>query len=278
MSFESVVEEVARVGRSTYGNWSESTYRSLADGPALELWRGLGAASPESCEAVRTYLKLGVDALSHGLLAPESAEPVGVLSKLWWKIIPRTAGSVPLAELPQQIVTSWNLGEGIRDEGLWLDLVVAHALSSKVTLGQVDAALEAAVDGVFAERSVPSWSGAKVSVVDCRPAVDDFLPGAMTVLAPAVLSVRDRRHRDVHVGIALQKEPVVLGRIPRAEPFEETRKAKPFSFGEWGQLVVGEETVYLSCFGEVDGSIGLGSGFIVLSARNSQRLWVVSYD
>jgi hypothetical protein len=128
------------------------------------------------------------------------------------------------------------------------------------------------------EPSAPaSWGGPfGLVVLDTRAAHDPFLPGEMHLAAPAVLCVRDRRNPDVHLNILLRHGAGsrVLGLSPPLGEYPEEVHAPEVRFSD-GRVRIGKHRVDVPLLGKPYRVATAGSGFVVASAADSQRLWIV---
>jgi hypothetical protein len=116
-----------------------------------------------------------------------------------------------------------------------------------------------------------------VRSVDTREVDHAFLPGAMHFSAPAMLCVHDRKRPGVHAGVLLGAHGAVtllgpspcLGRPEREDADLPTLTLFP------GGLRVGDAKIPLTFFKRGHSAVASRAGYLVASALDSQRLWVV---
>ncbi len=116
--------------------------------------------------------------------------------------------------------------EGLLGEPAWINqLVLARALELK-QVTQLEQFLVDVLDPVLSPAPTAKFSGPFQQVVlDTRPLDEDFLPGEMTLAAPWVLCIHDRR-RPVRLGVLLQKSgrSELIGLLPELDPFQDSAR------------------------------------------------------
>ncbi len=285
--FDRCVAQMSRLGSTTYAQWDAQAYARLTR-TASTLWERLGEDGAPQVEALRAYLRLGQEALARGLLIPgaeeaeeaeETVEPEGLLARLWLHTIPAQAASVPVEQLPAILVDLWNLAQGLRGEGLWLDRAVGPCLDETTALGSVEATIATGLEALFSSGSEPDWARLWVGSLDLRPVASTFIPGRMHLLAPRVVCIHDRRSEDECVGLRLgEGGGELLGCIDCGEPHEDSRPLPPLDWSMRSVVRIGERAVDLPLLGQVHASLPVPDGYIVASAVDSQRLWVVACE
>ena len=121
------------------------------------------------------------------------------------------------------------------------------------------------------------WTGpCALAVLDLRRIADRFLPGEMHLAGPAVVCVHDRRRPGAQLGVLLGRggRSRVLGATPclGATLHEGARPAVTL---DDGRLAIGKLSVALGWLREPLEKLVTATGFVVASAVDSQRLWVV---
>jgi hypothetical protein len=114
-----------------------------------------------------------------------------------------------------------------------------------------------------------------VTLLSLRHADDAFLPGEMQLAAPTVLVVSDRR-RPVRLGIHLRREgqSVVLGTFGPAGPFPDEPAGVQVAW-EGGSASIGVDRVSLPFLAAPFRWAMVRAGYLVASAVDSQKLWIV---
>jgi hypothetical protein len=122
-----------------------------------------------------------------------------------------------------------------------------------------------------------TWKGPLSFVVLDAAGGDGFLPGRVHLAAPAIACVHHRREERRQIAIQLRPggKSLSLGRTPCfgefAPPPEELPSVK---FDESRATVAGKKLV-LPRFGSEFAHAVAPCGFIIASAKSSQRVWVI---
>ncbi len=151
----------------------------------------------------------------------------------------------------------------------------ARALELKHLSG-LEAFLIDVLDPVLSPAPSAKWSGPfQQTILDARLIDEEFLPGEMRLAAPWVLCIQDRR-RPVRLGVLLQKngKSEFIGPLPEMEPFHDATKL-PHVEPQKNAIRIGEHIVKLPRL-NVPLHVEIArAGFVIVSAVDSQRLWVV---
>jgi hypothetical protein len=193
------------------------------------------------------------------------------------KLVPGALADEPAEERVRLLATAWNIGEGLLREPAWLDHYVVAYAAGLPRVGDVESFVLRVLGPVLEPSSPASWGGPfGLVVLDTRTAHDPFLPGEMHLAAPAVLCVRDRRDPGVHLSILLRRGAGsrILGLSPPLGDYAEGRPAPAVTFSD-GRVRIGEHRVDVPLLGAPYRVATAGTGFVVASAPDSQRLWIV---
>jgi hypothetical protein len=272
-TFDTLVESASRDGSRQYARWDAALFREVCDGPARALWESL-AKRPRADEALVAYLQLVGEAVGAGHL--RRGEP-NFLAFCLLKLVPEGLGRVrPDARLAL-LAKVWNLGEGLLREPPWIDRYVTAAAAGLDDLAGVEGFLVRTLEPALAPTKASSWAGPfELALLDTRPLSEEFLPGTMHLAAPAVLCVHDRRQAGVQAGVFLRpgRESRLIGLTPCLGPYAEA-KGLPRYVVEDRKLRVGGNNVELPLLRRHQAAVLTPAGFAVVSAVDSQRLWVV---
>ena len=123
---------------------------------------------------------------------------------------------------------------------------------------------------------MPGGHGTQNSGAAFNSVLEDFLPGEMHLAAPRVVCVADRRDPDHRLGLLLGHggQSRWLGPVPAMAPYDEDGP-KPAAKVSGGEARVGSHQVDLPLLGEAHRVASARAGFVVVSAVDSQRLWIV---
>jgi hypothetical protein len=283
--YRRLVDGAAREGARLHAAWDPVRFDRLCQGPARILWDRLVARPHGSDEATfSAYLTLLREAVGARYLgrAGDAAGDVVVpwacfLEYCFLKLVPEALADEPAEDRVRLLATAWNIGEGLLREPAWLDhYVVAYAAELR-RVGAVEPFVLRVLEPVLEPSAPAAWGGPfGLVVLDTRTAHDPFLPGEMHLAAPAVLCVRDRRDPGIHLNILLRHgaRSRVLGLSPPLGDYAEERPAPEVRFSD-GRVRIGEHRVDVPRLGEPYRVATAGSGFVVASAPDSQRLWIV---
>lgn len=274
--FDRTVAELSQLGSTTYAQWDAEAFARLTQ-TARGLWDNLGADGEPQVEALKAYLRLGQEALARGLVISEAGEPEGLLDRLWLRTIPAQAASVPVEQLPATLVDLWNLAQGLRGEGLWLDRAVGRCLDEATMLSVVEATIAAGLEQIFSPGAEPDWTSLRLVTADLREVSSTFVPGRMHLLAPRVACIHDRRRDDECVGVRLDPDGCeLLGSIDCGELHEDSGALPSLDWSHEGAVQIAGRLIRPPLLGQVHASLPVAAGFIVMSAIDSQWLWMVA--
>jgi hypothetical protein len=266
-------DEVGRKAEVQRARFDRATFLALARGPSEAL---LAAGVDEVL--TRSYLELLAEAVGLEYLHTEDDAQHSLLGWGLLRAAPALLPRAPVERRAALLASVWNLGEGVLKEPAWVNSYVTAMAFTVEDLEALPEHLVSTLDPVLRPRLVSRWQGPfSVEVLDPRPLVDDFLPGAMHLAAPTVVCVHDRRREGPQVGVLVPAEgtrrlvgPVpCLGRSHR-EPSVPTVSLDARGLTVEGRLV---PLPMLSSPGEHLAALG---GFVVAAALDSQRLWVVN--
>ncbi len=275
-SFEQVVASQRRWGQATYSAWDPRAFDALVDSAGSLLWQTLGGDGQAPASALEAYLQLSQEALAIGVWS-ETTSP-GFFGRLWFRLTPRLAAAIPRNQLVARFVELWNLCEGLRNAGRWLDLAVGLRLDSLTELASVEAVLEQVLSELVTPGMDPAWKKNPCRILDLRPMNDRFLPGPMHLLAPRVVCVHDRRDDEQCMGLWLRPEQkgIVLGRIDCGQTYEDPRRTPEVEFTPANNIIrIDGRVAVAPAIGSIHSSLTLPAGFVIASAIDSQRVWVV---
>lgn len=272
-----IAVEMAAVGQRHSSRFDAARFHALAAGQGRQLWQRI-AGQPHDTAVMRSYLRLVAEALGMGCLA--DGAPDGqrdLLSELLASHVPARLAEVAPERRASCLAQLWNLGEGLLQEPAWLNhFAIAFAGGAADLLALPDH-LASVLEPVLVPMPPSQWAGpCALAVLDPQAVADRFLPGPMHLAAPAVVCVHDRRRPGVQLGVLLVHggHSRLLGATPclGATIHEGARPAVTFTPG---QLAVGAHQVSLGWLREPLEKLVTATGFVLASAIDSQRLWVV---
>ncbi len=276
-----VLTDLRQEGARRFAAWQPDLFDAVACGPGLTLWQAL-AEQPDAEAVFRGYLCLVQEAVGTAALRSAAAPPAGTpwssfLERFLVQLVPDLLANVPSSERLPLLVKGWNLGEGLLGEPEWVDRYVNACAGRLRKLGDLEKFLVEALTPVLTPAPPSSWEGPfAVTVLDLRSAHDDFLPGALSLAAPTVLCVQDRRLPHTQVGVLLRpkRKSELLGLTQGLSGYEDAGP-RPAVTIEDGRARVGEHVIALPHLRRCSHSLVARAGFVVASALDSQRLWIV---
>jgi hypothetical protein len=190
--------------------------------------------------------------------------------------LPGVLAGRPAREHLPLLARVWNLGEGLLREPGWVNRYVMSRIGELRDDRGPEEFLVEVLRPLLESAPASRWEGPyRVTLLSLRPADDEFLPGEMHLAAPTVLVVADRR-RPVRLGVHLRRQgrSIVLGAFGPSSPFPEQPSAVGVAW-ERGHVSIGGELVELPSLHAPLRWAVAPAGFLVASAVDSQKLWIV---
>ncbi len=204
------------------------------------------------------------------------APPVNFLEFCIRNWLPDVLAGLPAEQHLSLLARVWNLGEGLLREPEWVNAYVMSRIGELRGDFMPDSMLIDVLRPLLEPALSARWDAPyRVTLLSLRQADDEFLPGEMQLAAPTVLVVSDRR-RPVRLGIHLRRDgqSSVLGKFGATGPFPNEPAVVQV---EWqgGNAKIGDHTVSLPFLAEAFCWSLVGAGYLVASAADSQKLWIV---
>lgn len=280
---EAAVDHFESEGARRFARWDAPLYRAFVDGPGARLLSAIRDA--DSAAAVfEAYLRLLVEAVGYGYIdgscldKTEARSPKSLMALILTTHVPALLPRAPSGDQVALLAKTWNLAEGLLGEPAWVNRAVAGALASANALTDFDRRIIRVLEAAILPRARASLAGPfSVRAVDTREVDHAFLPGAMHFSAPALLCIHDRKRNGVHAGLLLGPKGAtsLLGPCPCLGRPEKEPADLPTVTLIPGGLRVGDAKIPLSFFHRGHSAAASRAGYLVASALDSQRLWVV---
>ena len=277
-SLSPLIERFAQEGASRFANWKASLFQEIGQTAAPRVWQSLEHGDSERRQAVLTaYLHLLCEGIGNGYLATGWQNAAGNLMELCLRDwLPAQLAALPHEQHLPMLASTWNLLEGLLREPPWVNVYVMARAGELDKEASLESFLMRVLKPLFEPASPAQWNGPfQVSLLSTRPGDDEFLPGDMRLVAPTILAVKDRR-RAVHLGFILRKQgqSELAGAFGETAPFVE--EASPI-LPHWqaDALMLGAERIHVPLIQEPFRWLQVRAGFVVASAVNSQKLWIV---
>lgn len=271
--------ELRDEGPRRFSRWNADVFDAITAGPAAALAERL-AGQPDAEATLSGYMRLVQQGVGSGVLRQAGAAWSSFLERLLVELIPARLPEIAPERRLRVLVDAWNLGEGLLREPAWVDRYVSACASALPRLDALEDFLAHTLGPVLTPAPPATWSGLlKVTAVDLRAAHDEFLPGRMRLAAPAVLCVEDRRRAGLQVGVLLRhkQKSELLGVVNGLGEYDEADALPPVTFTD-GKAKVGARVAELPTLRTCHTFAVARSGFVVASAADSQRLWVIESE
>ena len=285
-AWEALVRELATQGPRRHADWDADLFETLVHDAAAALRAAL-PAEPRRDAVAGAWLKLAAEAVGLGQVDRASAryfltgrgkapESVTLMGRCLLQLAPAQLPAYPADQAVALLARTWNLCEGLAAQPLWLNRYVAAAAVEPPALEKLEEFLVTTLAPALAPVRESTFSGPfTLAMLDTRKVMDDFLPGNMHLAAPSVLCVHDRRAPDAKVGIFLAPEGKArfLGLMPCLGQWSQgvppTLEVRP------GAVRVNKRVAALPLLTVPHQTLAAKSGYVVASAVDSQRLWVL---
>lgn len=280
-AYAELVASTEEEARRRHSAWNARLFEELARTRGAELLGALGDGS-DAHKALAGYLRLAAEAVGLGYVSAADVAALGedahLLARCIVDVLPRRLPAYPSAERLGLLARTWNLGEGLLRQPPWMARVVAALVPDLDDLAGLDRLVEHALEPLLTPSRTSAFTGPfAISTIDLRALDEDFLPGAVHAAAPAVICVHDRRRKGRHAAVMLAAQGSRALGLTRC-----LGHAELWGDGPEPELVVGAEHVAIGrarvelwSVQAVQASLLVPSGYAVVTATDSQRLWVM---
>jgi len=278
--FDGIVKDAVREAPRRYAQWDDGVFQMVALPAIARMARSCGADGEASRRLMAGYVAAMVEGVGLGYIpAPLGEDEVwpNLLSYLLVRVVPWALPRSTKGDRLQTLAELWNLGEGLLAEPMWVNRYVVARAEGLWELDCLADWLVGVLEPVLTPPPPPSWAGPfGVKRLDLGETDDHFLPGAMHLAAPSLLCVQHREQEDTFVSILLRRggETSVIGETPDLGRYAQAEGAAEVE-AVAGGLRIGAAAVELTHVGVVAELVVASAGFVVVSAEDSQLLWVV---
>ena len=281
--FKNIIDKSSADAAKRHALWNGELFSRICRGPVWSLWTRIHDQSASE-KVLSAYLTLIEDAMDAGQLVCSARGENGSGNSQWKsflelcliELIPKELAGIAPHERLKLLAKLWNLGEGLNHEPPWMERNVLTQIDNLTDLRDVENFLIRVLESTLAPAVVSNWREPySVCLLDPRAVEDEFLPGELSLVAPAVVCVQDRRRSDVRLGIFLRRSgkshltplggglPVYVG------------ESGPRATLQQNSLNIAGHTVALPFLGICHRHMVTRSGFVIATATDSQRIWVV---
>ena len=284
MDIKDILSKLQEEGPRRFARWDSDFFaRECASAFYILHWSIRG--EPDEEAVTEAFGRLLMEAVGAGHISPETssggsspaARHENFLSRCFLWVLPRGLKRVEAGQRVQAMAEAWNLCEGLLGEPAWVNrYIVSRSEEITSPAGLRDYLIEVLAP-VLTPPEPATWSGPfGVQSMNTREVLDDFLPGDFYAVAPRVVCVKDRRQEGVEVALFLQHggQSRFMGLTGGLAPWSERAEVPPVEVTPQ-KVRAGALEVELTSVTHPRGHIALASGFVVVSALDSQRVWVL---
>jgi hypothetical protein len=274
---QAALDHLRRLGEEGPGRfsaWDAPRFAAYCRTVLTSAWQRLPPGSGRTFAALATLVQQGIGA--GYLRADTEAVPRNFLEFCLRDWLPEALENLPADQHLPLLVRVWNLGEGLLREPEWVGAYVMSRIGTFHARARPEAFLVDVLRPLVEPVAPARWEAPyRVTLLALRGADDEFLPGEMHLAAPTVLVVCDRR-RPVRLGIHLRRggQSAVLGQFGTAAPFRDQAATVAVSW-ENGTATIGKDKVALPFLAAPFCWAVFRAGYLVSSAPDSQKLWIV---
>jgi hypothetical protein len=269
-----LLRRLAEEGPKRFSAWDAPRFDAYCRAFLADAWDRLPEGRGSTFEGFAAMVQQGI---GRGYLgADPGASPGNFLEfclRVW---LPDALAGLPAEQHSTLMARVWNLGEGLLREPAWVDGYVMSRSGELLGHDGPEAFLVDVLRPLLEPAPEARWGAPYlVTTMSLRQSDDDFLPGDMQLASPTVLVVSDR-HRAVRLGIHLRRQgrSVVLGAFGPAGAFPDGPAGVDVAW-EGDAARIGADVVRPPFLGRPFRWTLVRAGFLVASAPDSQKLWII---
>jgi hypothetical protein len=279
-SLDSIIHSARKAGKQSYARWNDQLFDRYLEEHIAPLWKRLERRDPESRpQSMQHYIGLVVAGIGAGYLTTIDGPPASLMEAFirdrlpWWLI---ESARDRHGKIAQSI---WNLAEGAQNQGLWIEQYLLACVDEFVNPMRLNEKAVELLEPVIQPRPAARWLGPfSATALDLRSQVEDFLPGQITQINHALICISDRR-KAMRIGVLLlpQGESRLVGQMSGDVTSAHVPEVfdKSIQWGD-GHVYIGNECIELPLMGcSPMTTLAVSSGYLIASAENSQRLWIL---
>lgn len=276
-----LAEELRQRGQRRFGDWNDAAFDAYLAGPTKTLQMMLQWEDKQDPDraSVANYLQLVYEGIGAGWLdtIERGVPPTTFLAHCLGTVVPNQLRNVSRPLRSEALRNVWNLGEGLAREPQWLNQYAITRTEWTTDLCALDQHLADILTPVLSPQPAATWQGMlQLKVLNLREMDDAFVPGKMYLASPAVLCVENRMSPENTLAVLLQKAgtSTVLGSVGRLPEHVESFSL-PSIDAQADAILVDGRRIDAPLIVSPRQTLCVAAGFVVVSADDSQRLWVV---
>jgi hypothetical protein len=275
---QALKDGVRAEARQRYARWDDGVFERAVSWQAGHLWRALEKHPAKVRErSVLAYLNVVASGIGAGYVTFHERAPRTLMEAVC-TLMPNWFASTRPAHHAKIAATAWNLADGAHREAAWMEQYLLARVSELDDPMALEEKALKLLKPILEPQRTASWKGPfSVIVVDLARRVSNFLPGEISMIAPGLLRVGDRRNR-TSIGVLLARGGAkCIGRMDVAPP-TAAPMVTPDVAVTWthDRVTVTGTTVALPLMACTPlHTLALPNGYLVAVLENSQSLWVV---
>ena len=272
-SIEKLADELRKEGPQRFSNWNHEAFDSYVEGPLSNMKRSLDR------KTLANYLRIVYEGVGAGSLRTISWETPSTtfLAHCLTRLVPYQTANVPVEKRSDLLRDVWNLGEGMAQEPPWLNQYAITQTDWSTEITRLPEHLETILQPVLSQPENAAWNGKyNLVLINLREVSDCFLSGRMFLASPTVLCIENDLDTGETIGILLRRgqENKVLGTVGKLPEHVESFTPPTIELTS-DAIVINGTSVAAPLISSPNRSLCAATGFVAVSAEDSQRLWLV---
>ncbi len=285
--YKPILEELQEQGPRLYARWDKNLFENYCASKVRFMSYFVRAHKYEQ-EVLRAYATLLAEAVGHGYInradieigraSPHRFTSQNFLGHCFLDLVPEKIKHIPPEQRLSTLARLWNLGEGLLGEPAWVNRYIVSRSRELQDLSAVEDFLIHALGPVLTPPTPASWSGPfSVLRLNTRKQSSDFLPGSMYLASPLVVCIRDRNDPNQQLALFLAhgQKSWFLGATTTLDSWRREASLPAVTLEQDGRLAVGSQRTSLPFVRHLQDVLVVEGGFVVLSAVDSQCLWIL---
>ena len=280
-SIQKLIAEMQSDGPQKFSQWNAETFDSFIEGPLKDViqrmeWKDKKTPDWNSTE---NFLRLIYEGVGLGILhhVEHDAPASNFLSFYISHYVPYQLTQLDRADRTEFLQLVWNIGEGMAKEPQWLNQFVIAKTDWSVEGHNLADHITKILEPVLSPPAPATWEGTpQLHQLELKRWLPGFLPGRMYLCSPNVLCIEDRINPPETLGVFLQKgkEPEILGSIGKLPEYVESFD-QPSIRANPNSILVNQREVEAKWIQHPREPFCMQSGFVAVTADDSQKLWLV---
>lgn len=277
---ETLVTKLQAQGPQQFAAWNGEIFEAYLSGPLAAFQQSLSweeKKSPVDMPSRLNFVQIIYEGVGAGwLTSPEQDSQATFLAHCVSLLTYQISG-IDRQKRARVMQLVWNLGEGLAQEPQWLNQYAIARTDFRIDLNLLDEHLVNILTPVLTPLPPATWRGEfGLTILNFRSHNDQFLPGRVYLAAPALLCVEDRLNGADTQAILLAKngQSMILPSVGKLDEYRESF-TPPSIKANADSVVVNGQVIDTPLLNTPATPFCVDSGFIAVTAADSQRLWLV---